>query len=1499
MNWPSPKDFNDAIRNPAAAFTDPDLKDADPVVGPGGQPISRPGDSSDVYQLCAADDRSWAVKCFTRPVPALGHRYARIREALDRAVVPFAVRFDFLDDALRVGGQWCPVLKMDWVEGSFLNEVARDRAGSPAVLDDLFRQWVRLCRELREAGIAHGDLQHRNIILVPGANPGEYAIKLIDYDGMFVPALANEPSGETGHPNYQHLARAAEVYSPDLDRFPHLVIATALKGLSVHGPGLWQRYDTGDNLLFTAADFRNPAASPLLRELWQTNHPVLRTLVGNLVLACLRPIPQTRWLDEIAGDGINAQLTVEEARSVAAALGLRPAVSPLAKPAAPAAPVEVLSLDDEPKAEPSRPVAKSRPKPAPARRSLLVPVAIVAGFLALAGAVIAAVIIAGRNKPDETAHVPPNDPPAKPAPLPPVTPPVTPPSRVESPIAKGPPVFHQVWAKPVAEERGLVRVFFAGDGKTVFVATGGRIEVFDAKTGDPKAELRGPGLPVATMNLWSLDRDRVAVFGFPPKAPGVWDAKTGDALPPLLAQDPLPPPPAGVGANSYECHVSPDGRYVFAGYQGGFRGPAFSPAPYRLLDTTTGKVVAQGDWTNGAVRFTADSSRMLMTETNGRVRWVKLPGGEVEIEWAFQSNGYPRMISGMSADGSLFVYFGKPPGLPFDNYLIDGKTGQVLRRLGTSFTGDRCTLSADGRWLVGLVTEPPDLRRFSAVVADSRTGEVLVRTPLDGDMNDIQRPAFTPDGKGFILHHRGMREVAVYELRGDVAAVAAGAPVPAPLGPIPERVPPGTPVAVDPAPVPLPPPLAGLPPAPALKARWTIATDTGNQANQLPQAALYSKDGKTMILSGGSTGTILTFDPKTGAAGTVFDGHKGVAGVYWLVPFGGDRVVSAGFDAKQATWETRTGKRVDDVKFPELPPMPDGQRGHAGITYTVSPSGRYTVAARKEAARPRVPGPLRILDTTTGEVVVKGDWNAGQVGTVAFTADESRVFVLDGLGKAKWYKLPSGEPDGEWRTGEGVQAEFARLGGMTTDGRTLLYQGPLAGQPGGAFLVDGKTGQVIRRLGGVPYQAFGASLSPDGRFATLVVIDFNDRAKYYTDLFEVATWRLVGRITPPEKSRQQTPHISYSPDGKEIALFYPTAKELSVFALPDGAQAAGPLVPDPKAGNAPVLKARWVATTTSGDTVTNIRYDADAQLVLLSNPISERHAAVDPRNGELLPDRVEGLRRTPGGDLFPLTGSRVGILNRNETEVTVWDLKAGKAGDPIRVPEIPPGPDRHNYRYAHLSPDAKFLVVGRRGVGAPADGVPLRVFDVATGKAVVSSDWAGGTVHFTADSSRVLVAESNGRGRWFKLPSGEADGRWELPGAVGRASEFTSISADGRLVGYTGPGVGADRATVAVLDGKTGAVVRAFGREYMYTSPVSLSADGRLAAVMRAPPGFGSEFTVDVVEVAGGKLVGRATVETRNRSVPTFQLTPDGRALLVHDYNGKNLYWYDLPEPSK
>lgn len=315
MGWPHPQDYNEAVQSPATAFSDPELRTGEAATNPLGLPRARSGTFADVYEVnCPATGARWAVKCFTREVQGLRERYAAISQHLQQAKLPFTVDFQYLDQGVRVRGQWFPVLKMRWVEGLTLNDFVRDNLEKPALLDALSVIWVRMGRRLREAKMAHADLQHGNVLLVPGSRAELLAVKLVDYDGMWVPALAATKSGEVGHPAYQHPQRLREgLYKPEVDRFPLLVVATALRCLRVAGRALWERYDNGDNLLFRESDLAAPRESVLFAELLRLEDPLARSLVTQLVTAAERPLEQSPLLEELLPEKPAASAAVRTA----------------------------------------------------------------------------------------------------------------------------------------------------------------------------------------------------------------------------------------------------------------------------------------------------------------------------------------------------------------------------------------------------------------------------------------------------------------------------------------------------------------------------------------------------------------------------------------------------------------------------------------------------------------------------------------------------------------------------------------------------------------------------------------------------------------------------------------------------------------------------------------------------------------------------------------------------------------------------------------------------------------------------------------------------------------------------------------------------------------------------------------------------------------------------------------------------------------------------------
>ena len=200
MSWPTPQEYNEAIQNPTSAFDKPDLKAGKPELWLGGIPKPISGSFASVYRLrCGQADR--AVRCFLQEIQGQQEQYAAISRELISKKLPYTVGFDYLVKGIRVHSKWYPILEMEWIQGESFIDYIRSHLQDPAGLRQLAIGWLAMMKALQAASIAHGDLQHGNILIVNGD------FKLIDYDGMFVPALAGRRSNELGHRNYQHPLR--------------------------------------------------------------------------------------------------------------------------------------------------------------------------------------------------------------------------------------------------------------------------------------------------------------------------------------------------------------------------------------------------------------------------------------------------------------------------------------------------------------------------------------------------------------------------------------------------------------------------------------------------------------------------------------------------------------------------------------------------------------------------------------------------------------------------------------------------------------------------------------------------------------------------------------------------------------------------------------------------------------------------------------------------------------------------------------------------------------------------------------------------------------------------------------------------------------------------------------------------------------------------------------------------------------------------------------------
>ena len=280
--WPSMVDYQEAVQAPPSAFSASELRSGIPVANKLGMPRPICGTFASVYEL-ASGGRRWAVKCFLRNIPDLHQRYAKISDHLKQCRwLKYFATFEYLDKGILVRGQSFPLVKMEWVEGYQLNTFIEQNLSRRRVLTKLKKAWVKLLADLRSAHIAHGDLQHGNVLVRPNGD-----LRLIDYDGMWVPALAGEASNETGHPDYQNPKRTQKDFHEGVDEFSDAVIQIAIGALALDR-NLWGKFNNGDNLLFRRRDFLDPQNSPLIADLRALGDPEITEKLEFVLKACTR-----------------------------------------------------------------------------------------------------------------------------------------------------------------------------------------------------------------------------------------------------------------------------------------------------------------------------------------------------------------------------------------------------------------------------------------------------------------------------------------------------------------------------------------------------------------------------------------------------------------------------------------------------------------------------------------------------------------------------------------------------------------------------------------------------------------------------------------------------------------------------------------------------------------------------------------------------------------------------------------------------------------------------------------------------------------------------------------------------------------------------------------------------------------------------------------------------------------------------------------------------------
>ena len=264
MNYPSISDYIEALRDAEDSLSE--LKDLRLVYDDQGHPIMSSGNFAVVFKMQAPTGEYHALKCFLRDQEERSERYRMIAEELQYVQSTYLVKFRYLESELFVdvpntGGEEYPVLLMDWVDGIPLDQYLKRIINKSYEKDLLAYRFSLLARWLVTQPFAHGDLKPDNICV-----RDDGSLILLDYDGMYVPALSGRKPLEQGSPHYRHPLRSTLPFNEHIDDYSLSLILLSLRAIALDET-LYVRYSSSEYLLLSEQDQLNPYTSPVFKEL--------------------------------------------------------------------------------------------------------------------------------------------------------------------------------------------------------------------------------------------------------------------------------------------------------------------------------------------------------------------------------------------------------------------------------------------------------------------------------------------------------------------------------------------------------------------------------------------------------------------------------------------------------------------------------------------------------------------------------------------------------------------------------------------------------------------------------------------------------------------------------------------------------------------------------------------------------------------------------------------------------------------------------------------------------------------------------------------------------------------------------------------------------------------------------------------------------------------------------------------------------------------------------
>lgn len=276
-NYPSRTDIVTAMRNPLVSFKSNELIGGS-VIQKGSRIIQFSGGYTSVFPFNMKSGDKVAVRLWIADIGNAKKRSLKISNYLLNLDNDYFAGFRYVDDAVLINGSLHPIVLMDWVDGETLKEYINNNISNATKILDLAGRFQQMTEYFHKKNIAHGDLQHGNILV-----KSDGSLVAIDYDSMFIEPLKGMDDTIKGLPGYQHPSRHSNKFvNPKLDYFSEVVIYLSLL-IYAHNPKLWETYYETEDLLFSKDDFLNPKDSKLIQDSLKSSNPSIIELTNKML----------------------------------------------------------------------------------------------------------------------------------------------------------------------------------------------------------------------------------------------------------------------------------------------------------------------------------------------------------------------------------------------------------------------------------------------------------------------------------------------------------------------------------------------------------------------------------------------------------------------------------------------------------------------------------------------------------------------------------------------------------------------------------------------------------------------------------------------------------------------------------------------------------------------------------------------------------------------------------------------------------------------------------------------------------------------------------------------------------------------------------------------------------------------------------------------------------------------------------------------------------------